>query len=463
VPDSAGSRPASHDAEATPDLRIDAELVRLLYDYGRWAKLGVAVLAVITAVFLWGAAPPAACLGFAGAAVAIALARFGLDRAYRHATLADSRPALWGRLYTATCLLSGLLWAAGAIWLFVPDSLPHQALLAVAIAGVTAGSVVSNAVYLPAFYVFFVPALGTMAARFLLAGDPLQTGLGIMALVYAVVFIFFAHMVHRVHSRALALRFENLSLIRRLEQSRERAEAANRAKSHFLAAMSHEMRTPMNAILGFSEVIRDGLLGEERREIYRRYAGDIHDSGAHLLLLINDILDLSKVESGRFELSRERFDLIAELDECRRLLDRPAREAGLQLRFDGAAPAELHADRRAVRQMVLNVVENAIKFTETGGAIDIAVVRDATGELVVSIADNGIGMAPEDVEQAFERFCQLGSPFIDSSNGAGLGLSLVKGLIELHDGRVEIDSEPGIGTQVLLIFPPQAVAAAQAA
>ncbi|HEX9466516.1 MAG TPA: PAS-domain containing protein [Alphaproteobacteria bacterium] len=229
-------------------------------------------------------------------------------------------------------------------------------------------------------------------------------------------------------------------------------DAANAAKSLFLANMSHELRTPLNAILGFSEVMRDGVVGALNAK-YRGYARDIHASGSYLLRLINDILDTSKIEVGQLSLQDSPIDLAELLTECERLLLDKARAGGVSL-ITGLAPSlpSIRADRLRMKQILLNLLSNAIKFTPPGGQVRVSVAEPTEGGIAIVIADTGIGMKPESIPLALEPFRQLDSSFARRFEGTGLGLPLAKSLIELHGGRLEIESEPDKGTVVRVVL-----------
>ncbi|HEX4304388.1 MAG TPA: ATP-binding protein [Rhizomicrobium sp.] len=247
--------------------------------------------------------------------------------------------------------------------------------------------------------------------------------------------------------------------VRRAEASREEAvlakevaEQASHAKSSFLANMSHELRTPLNAVLGFSEIIHTQMYGPIGDDRYRDYAGLINRAGTHLLDLIGDILDMSKIEAGKLELRREAVDTAALARECAELMAERAASAGVALRSDLVlAPPLVSADRRAIKQILLNLLSNAVKFTPQGGMVTVRVAEDG-GECRISIADTGIGMPAGELHR-------IGNPFVQLSNnsgnhaGTGLGLALVRGLIELHGGTFRIESVEGQGTTVTVLLP----------
>jgi len=250
-----------------------------------------------------------------------------------------------------------------------------------------------------------------------------------------------------------ALRDARAQRARELELDRARvaAEAQNAGKSRFLANMSHELRTPLNAIMGFSDIMRQRLFGP-MSDRYAEYADLVHDAGAHLLELINDVLDMSKIEAERFELAREVFDAREAVSSVVRLMRGQADRAGVQLR--GVLPPEpldVDADRRAIKQIALNLVSNALKFTPRDGSVTLTAQSDGEAlELIVS--DTGVGIPPQDLERLGRPFEQAGDA-AQRAAGSGLGLSLVRAFARLHGGDMDIESQVGEGTTVTVRMP----------
>jgi two-component system, cell cycle sensor histidine kinase PleC len=243
----------------------------------------------------------------------------------------------------------------------------------------------------------------------------------------------------------------------RSERLGQEAQAANRAKSEFLASMSHELRTPLNAVIGFTEVMKLQIFGPIGSERYMGYVDDIHSSGTHLLSVINDILDLAKAEANKLILSDEEVDLCDLVDGCIRMFRNTAATQGVRLAF--SLPKEqpiLRADLRLMRQVLINLVSNAIKFTLTGGAVVISIQNDAEG-CRVRIEDTGIGIAHDDLEKILEPFVQVESAHNRKHGGTGLGLPLVKRIVELHGGTLLLESELGIGTRMTVCLPASRV------
>jgi signal transduction histidine kinase len=239
--------------------------------------------------------------------------------------------------------------------------------------------------------------------------------------------------------------------------AKETAEGANRSKSDFLANMSHELRTPLNAVIGFSEIIKEALLGDHSIEPYRGYAQDIHDSGNHLLALINDILDMSKIEAGKLELFEEKVDLADAIDASLRLIRERAHQSGISLstKIPEDLPS-LYCDLRKFKQIAINILSNAVKFTPKGGSVTTRLFIGEIGDLYLEISDTGIGISPDDLEKVLEPFGQAEGGLNRSFEGTGLGLSLTQSLTELHGGHLTIESQTEgdqTGTTVTAMFP----------
>ena len=238
-----------------------------------------------------------------------------------------------------------------------------------------------------------------------------------------------------------------------LTRTRDEAESASRAKTQFLANMSHELRTPLNAVIGFSEILNRELFGALGEARYRDYARLIHESGEHLLNVVNDILDISKIEAGKFKIVKEPFEVASLVKSCCELMRHTAEQRSLSLIVD-VAPGipELPADKRACKQMLLNVISNAIKFTDPGGWVRVS--ARVEGESVeLAVADNGIGIAEADLPKLGNPFVQANNSYDRSYDGAGLGLSVVKGLARLHGGQLELASTLGQGTTAAILLP----------
>jgi len=256
----------------------------------------------------------------------------------------------------------------------------------------------------------------------------------------------------RTFADQAVIAIENVRLFREIQDKSRQLETANQHKSEFLANMSHELRTPLNAIIGFSEVLLERLFGEinEKQDDYLK---DIHSSGKHLLSLINDILDLSKVEAGRMELDLATFDLPSAISNAMTLVRERAQRHGIKLGLDTDPElGETVADERKFKQILLNLLTNAVKFTPDGGRVEVRARRDEEN-VIVAVHDTGIGIATEDQGAVFEEFRQVGRHYTNKQEGTGLGLALTRKFVELHGGRIWLESEPGKGSTFTFTIP----------
>jgi signal transduction histidine kinase len=256
----------------------------------------------------------------------------------------------------------------------------------------------------------------------------------------------------RTFADQAAIAIENVRLFQEIQEKTRQLEVANKHKSDFLANMSHELRTPLNAIIGFSEVLIDRMFGEVN-EKQADYLKDIHESGKHLLSLINDILDLSKIEAGRMDLEISSFHLPTALSNAMTLVRERAQRHGIQLDLEiGPGLGDLQADERKFKQIVVNLLSNAVKFTPDGGRVDVSALLDPT-HIRISVKDTGIGIAPEDHAAVFEEFKQVGRDYTRKAEGTGLGLALTKRFVELHGGEIRLESAPGKGSTFTFTLP----------
>jgi two-component system cell cycle sensor histidine kinase PleC len=337
-------------------------------------------------------------------------------------------------------------------------------LLVIAVSSMLASSIPA------AMFAATVPLSAAVALDFAFRGNLRDYILAIMAVTAQGYFSLLAYRLYSSTLATLEARAEKDALIGELEaakaisdEARRRAEAANIAKSRFLAQMSHELRTPLNAILGFSEVMKGEIFGPHQVPAYKDYAGDIHDSGVHLLGLINEILDLSRIEAGRYELNEEPISLAHVISECAHLLQMRAKSRRLTIHelYEHDMP-RLWADERAVRQICLNLLGNSIKFTPQGGEIWLKVGWTASGGQYVSVKDSGPGIPDEEIPIVLASFGQGSNAIKSAEQGAGLGLPIAKSLVDLHGGTFTLRSKLRIGTEVVITFPPERVMAALA-
>jgi two-component system cell cycle sensor histidine kinase PleC len=358
----------------------------------------------------------------------------------------------------------GLCWAGLTLVLLDHGAHDFRMLALLAAAGVSA----LTAAPLPrAVAAGLAPMLGAVALSLVAAPDlaaATMCGFTFLAQVY------FGVLSRRLYANAIAgmtSQLEREGLIAELEQAkansdeaRRRSEEANLAKSRFLATMSHELRTPLNAVLGFSEVMKEELFGPHAVPAYRDYAADIHSSGKHLLDLINEILDLSRIEAGRYELKEEAVNLGFIAEECEHLLSIRARAKSISLALSVAPDLpRVWADERAMRQITLNLLSNAIKFTPNGGAVAIKVGWTASGGQYLAVKDTGPGIPEDEMPTVMSSFGRGEVALKQAEEGSGLGLPIVKGLVELHGGVFVLKSKVREGTEAVMVLPPQRVMA----
>jgi two-component system cell cycle sensor histidine kinase PleC len=322
----------------------------------------------------------------------------------------------------------------------------------------------------------FMPIIiaGTGLITFLLAlrciteSGYLYSGLGALAIGCQVFFVLVARKLQETARDMFIFKTQKDELFSQLiverdraesakgeaEHERLRAEEASKAKSQFLATMSHELRTPLNAILGFSEIIGREMFGRHEVSAYKTYANDIHNSGTYLLSLVNDILDLTRIEAGRHDMHEEPLVVVDSLEAVKNFVGFKLKEKSQSLTFDIRANLpKIMVDSRAVRQIWINLLSNAAKFSPNGGEITIRACQRDSGEIAVSFIDNGPGMPEEEIDLALQAFSRGSLAIKKAIDGAGLGLPIVKGLIAMHGGSFELRSKPGQGTEATVVFP----------
>ncbi len=442
---------------------FDIELIRMFAE-GRvnatiyLLALGGAIGAIAR---LWVSAENIAIwLGLVGFSLAVS---YVLCKLALRLTAAKLDPNVWKRRFQITETMQGVVWSALVILLLdVPDENARGFVFFVLLL-VAAVNTLSCAPLPSVIYGALLPITGSVIV-FLQMGVR-SIPLTLMAIAAQAYFVVLSRRFYAAHVASLHLRREKDQLIGELEdakrasdEARERAEEASLAKSRFLATMSHELRTPLNAILGFSEVMKGELFGAHAVPAYKDYSADIHSSGQHLLQLINEILDLSRVEAGRYELKEDAVSLPFLVEDCRRLLGLRADKRGIVMTeaIEADLP-RLWADERAVRQVTLNLLTNAIKFTPPGGSIIIKVGWTSAGGQYLAIRDTGAGIPPEEIPIVMSSFGRGSSAQKNADEGSGLGLPIVKGLVELHGGSFTLKSEVRVGTEVIVIFPPARV------
>lgn len=367
----------------------------------------------------------------------------------------------WAKRFVVSCFFMSAAVSSCGYFLWVPgDLLAQTALLAILVISMVVGALVTGS-YMPTFVSAIIPIFFVTQALLISYGDFFHYGL--MAATCMMAAMIFQLTLGRLQTvlGAAALREDKNALIEQLfrakresDVARSRAEEANRAKSNFLANMSHELRTPLNAIIGFSEVMGTEIFGPHANPNYKEYSQDIHRSGQHLLGLINDILDLSRIEAGRYQITEELVDMVKAADDSRRILEIRAQAQRITIETDFSDDIPMvFGDARALRQTWINLLTNAVKFSPPGSHIKMLARLDPNGDLRFGVHDEGPGIAESEINKVMEAFTQGATGLSQPGKGSGLGLSIVRGLISVHDGRFELKSWLGKGTHADCIIP----------
>jgi len=384
----------------------------------------------------------------------------------RRATITAENAAAWRLRLLAGQMLSGATWAWLA-FISCTDCGPTSFIYfkgAVLIIALSATSMSQFMLRGAALYTF-LPVVMTLGTLSMLHRNPLDLALTAVFAITMAFFSFITDRLYRTNIKLLSFQSEKDDLIAELEtaksmsdEARRRAEEANLAKSRFLASMSHELRTPLNAILGFSEVMATEVLGPLNNPTYKEYVGDIHTSGQHLLNLINEILDLSRIEAGRYQLNEEAVQLTDITEDCIGMIQLRARAKNISI-FDQFEPdmPPVWADEKAIRQVILNLLSNAVKFTPAGGEIVVKAGWTASGGQYVSIKDNGPGIPENEIPVVLSAFGQGSIAIKSAEQGTGLGLPIVQALLHKHDGQFYLKSKLREGTECIAILPAKRV------
>jgi two-component system cell cycle sensor histidine kinase PleC len=411
-----------------------------------------------------GAVPFAYGIGFVGLmccavlGVRGVLALFHRERRDGMNTEADAK---WLRRLLVTNVILSTVWGLAPWMLWSEDDPLNHVFIELICLAAVARFLVNRANHVSFFLASFLPMAAMLFVRCIGAGTTVDLILAAVVVLYAIQVVLDSSQVSQRWDQEAQTRFSHEDLSRELEEARDEAllkraeaEAANASKTAFLANISHELRTPLNAILGFSELIARECLGPVGSPRYKEYAGDIHNSGTHLLSLINDLLDVAKIEAGRMEVEPQMVETERTLEAALKFVVARARDRRqtLTITVDQSA-AVLYADERALKQIVINLVSNAVKFTQDGGHIEVSAARNAQSDFELIVADNGPGISREKIDRVFRPFSQVDNRYDRQAGGTGLGLALVRGLSELHGGRAWIESEPGKGTRVIVVLP----------
>lgn len=432
--------------------QVERETVRLAY--GSWVQYVDGLPFAFGLAFMFSGAWPAAGstdarLAAAWVAAACLWSAFGSAVAWAFRRYETTRPlAVWQRLQYAVWIASAAVWGSLAWVFWEPGNPVNHAIVCVTLLGVIVAAFFALTMHRRVLVVTLGMHLAVQWSAFVYHGETLAQVFAIVFPLFMLLLTNYGRGVALRYQQALELRFENEAMAAAVMR-------ANKAKSDFLASMSHELRTPLNAIIGYSEMMRSGTFGPVAPMRYAEFVDNIAESGEHLLKMINDILDLAKIESGRRELTLVPIRLSEVAKDAMRYVEPQAARVHVSLMLDIKQDAIVRADERAVKQMIINLLSNAVKFSKPGG-LAIVFGDILPGERVaVGVRDTGTGMTPAMQQKALEPFGQASDAMTVEGYGTGLGLPIIKGLIEAHQGLLRIESAIGVGSRIWVEFPPE--------
>jgi signal transduction histidine kinase/ActR/RegA family two-component response regulator len=430
---------------------IYAEQVALLYKPFTVSIAATFAAAILLITTLWGISNHNMLLWWLLAIVVITSLRALLVHFYKRIKPDVDCGRKWGRLFILGAAAAGMTWGIGSLLFFPENDIEYQLVVLLFLVGMCSGAVTSLSTIRGALYAFITPAMLPMIPMFVMSGTELYILVPLMILLSFSFFIKSSGTIYHNTQDNIRLRLAAVEKEKTLALAKEEAEEASRAKSEFLSSMSHELRTPMNAILGFAQILEfDKVLAEDQQDSVH----EILKAGYHLLDLINEVLDLAKIESGHIDLLLEPVKLSALVEECFSLVTPVADNRGISLRYADVNGYTVRADKTRLKQVLLNLLSNAIKYNREQGSVRLEVETVNENELRISISDTGNGIAEEQFEGLFQPFNRLNAEGSEIE-GTGIGLAITRNLVEMMGGRIGVDSEQGLGSSFWVELPQE--------
>ncbi|MEN8170787.1 MAG: ATP-binding protein [Pseudomonadota bacterium] len=430
---------------------IYAEQVALLYKPFAVSIAATFAAAVLLVTTLWGISDHNMLLWWLTAIIVITLLRALLVHFYKRIKPDVDAGRRWGRFFILGAAAAGMAWGIGSLLFFPEENIEYQIVVLLFLVGMCSGAVTSLSTIPSALYAFIAPAMLPIIPMFVMSGTELYILVPLMILLSFSFFIKSSGTIYHNTQDNIRLRLAAVEKERILALAKEEAEEASQAKSEFLSSMSHELRTPMNAILGFAQILEfDEVLAEEQQDSVQ----EILKAGHHLLELINEVLDLAKIESGHIDLLLEPVKLSALVEECFSLVTPVAENRGVSLRYADINGDMVRADKTRLKQVLLNLLSNAIKYNREKGSVRLDVETVNETELRISISDTGNGIDEENFDFLFQPFNRLTAEG-GEIEGTGIGLTITRNLMEMMGGRIGVDSEQGVGSCFWVELPQE--------